>query len=204
MENIKVNGKFYKPGKIVCVGRNYVEHIQELGNEIPENMVIFLKPSTAISKKLLSEHRGEEIHYEGEISFLYQKGQFTAVSFGLDLTKRKLQTRLKEKGLPWERAKAFDGAALFSDFVSFNNDYSKLSLELYINEKLIQSAGTELMMYQPEQILEEITQFMTLQDGDIVMTGTPKGVGLIKKGLTFSGVIREGDHDLIKAQWISR
>jgi len=201
MENIIVNGEISAAGKIVCVGRNYVEHIKELGNEIPENMVIFLKPQTSITNVLLSEHNNESIHYEGEISFLYEKGAFTAVAFGLDLTKRSLQGRLKEKGLPWERAKAFDGAALFSEFVSFSSDVSQLSLELQINGNVIQSAGTELMMYKPQEILKEIQQFMTLLDGDIIMTGTPKGVGVINRGDSFTGIIRDRDKPIVKAHW---
>lgn len=187
--NVQFDDRHIHPGKIVCVGRNYVEHIRELGNEIPENMVIFLKPSTAISETLLSEHNGETLHYEGEISFLYMYGKFQAVSFGLDLTKRALQNKLKNKGLPWERTKAFDGAALFSPFVSFEGSFDALSLSLEINDKRTQSGSPELMMYKPDKILKEIESFMTLEDGDIVMTGTPKGVGEIQKGDTFRGSI---------------
>lgn len=201
MKNICVNGKYTKPGKIVCVGRNYVEHIKELGNEIPENMVIFLKPNSSISDTLISEHLGEVIHYEGEISFLYENGVFSSVAFGLDLTKRGLQSRLKEKGLPWERAKAFDGAALFSEFVAFNGNVSELSLELEINSEIVQSAKTDMMMYKPEEILREIEQFMTLENGDIIMTGTPKGVGLIKPGDIFTCKIREQDEILVETTW---
>ena len=201
MKEITVNGKTVVPGKIVCVGRNYVEHIQELGNEIPENMVIFLKTNSAISNTLLSVHKNDVIHYEGEISFLYEKGTFSAVAFGLDLTKRGLQSRLKEKGLPWERAKTFDGAALFSEFVPFGGDMEKLSLELKIDDRIIQSAGTDLMMYKPEEILHEIQSFMTLNDGDVVMTGTPKGVGQIKEGAAFSGSIFEESKSLVTKSW---
>lgn len=190
-----------RPGKIVCVGRNYVEHIRELGNEIPENMVIFLKPPTAVSSRLASVHCGEPVHYEGEICFLVEGGAFSMVAFGLDLTKRELQSRLKEKGLPWERAKAFDGAALFSRFVPFCGEYSALSLSLEINGETVQSAGTDLMMYKPDEIFAEISSFMTLEDGDIVMTGTPKGVGAVKAGDRFRGIIREGDAVIAEGEW---
>ena len=203
MKEIILNGKPVTPGKIICVGRNYVEHIQELGNEIPEDMVIFLKPNSSITDALLSSHKDETIHYEGEISFLYEHGGFTAVAFGLDLTKRGLQSRLKEKGLPWERAKAFDGASLFSDFVPFSGDFTELSLLLRINEQTIQEAGTDLMMYKPDKILHEIQQFMTLNDGDIVMTGTPKGVGVIKNGDTFTAMIKEGDTIIVESSWVA-
>lgn len=201
MNKITVDGRPVIPGKIICVGRNYVGHIHELGNEIPENMVLFLKPNSSISSVLKSRHLGEDIHYEGEISFLYEKGRFSSVGFGLDLTKRGLQSRLKEKGLPWERAKAFDGAALFSDFVSFNGDFSLLSLNLKINGITIQSAGTELMMYKPLEILKEIESFMTINDGDIIMTGTPKGVGSITGGDIFSGCIMEKSTILVEKTW---
>lgn len=204
MNAILVDGKEIIPGKIVCVGRNYVEHIEELGNEIPENMVIFLKPNSSISSELNSEHLEEKIHYEGEISFLYEQGAFSAVGFGIDLTKRGLQSRLKEKGLPWERAKAFDGAALFSDFVTFKGDFSRISLRMDRNGKTIQSAGTTLMMYKPEEILNEITQFMTLDDGDIVMTGTPKGVGQIEKGDSFTGSILMDSQVISQKTWIAK
>lgn len=203
MNEILVDGKRITPGKIVCVGRNYVQHIEELGNPIPENMVVFLKPNSAISSQLLSEHLEEQIHYEGEISFLFEKGTFSAVGFGLDLTKRGLQTRLKEKGLPWERAKAFDGAALFSDFVSLKADYSRISMRLDINGQTKQLAGSDLMMYKPQEILKEIVQFMTLYDGDIVMTGTPKGVGAIRKGDSFTGSILIDSQAIVQKSWLS-
>lgn len=190
-----------RTGKIICVGRNYVEHIKELGNEIPENMVIFLKPATAVTDTLLAVHGDEPLHYEGEISFLYEKGRFTKAAFGLDLTKRGLQSRLKEKGLPWERAKAFDGAALFSSFVPFDGDYESLSLSLEINGQTIQSAGAELMMYKPREILEEIASFMTLEEGDIVMTGTPKGVGVVREGDQFRGCLYCNKKLIVEQEW---
>jgi 2-keto-4-pentenoate hydratase/2-oxohepta-3-ene-1,7-dioic acid hydratase in catechol pathway len=201
MKNITFKNKKLIPGKIVCVGRNYVEHIEELGNEIPENLVIFLKPNSSITSTLPSSHLGESLHYEGEISFLFEKGRFSAVAFGLDLTKRDLQARLKEKGLPWERAKSFDGAAIFSDFIPFGDDFSALTLELKINDKRVQFASTEFMMYKPDNILKEIQKFMTLDDGDIVMTGTPKGVGIIHSGDNFRGEILENGHSLVKEIW---
>ena len=166
-----------KAGKIVCVGRNYEEHIIELGSEKPDSMVLFLKPASAIADRL-NAYLGETLHYEGEICFSIKDGEFDRVGFGLDLTKRALQTRLKQKGLPWERAKAFDGAACFSDFVAFDKTkINQLRLKLDINQQTVQAGGYDLMIYKPDQVLREIKSFMTLNDGDIVMTGTPKGVG---------------------------
>jgi 2-keto-4-pentenoate hydratase/2-oxohepta-3-ene-1,7-dioic acid hydratase in catechol pathway len=99
MNSIYYGNRKIEPSKIVCVGRNYVEHIKELGNEISDDMVLFMKPNSSISDELISE-TNEPIHFEGEISFLYEKGKFSAVGFGLDLTKRELQNKLKAKGLP--------------------------------------------------------------------------------------------------------
>jgi len=200
LNSINYNQHAIFPGKIVCIGRNYVEHIAELGNEVPEDMVVFLKPNSAISKQL-SAVRQEPLHYEGEISLLVENGRFSAVAFGLDLTKRQLQGQLKSKGLPWERAKAFDGSALFSDFVPIDNISNDLSLQLFINDKLVQSGGIDLMMYKPDFILQELSSFMQLNDGDIVMTGTPKGVGQIQVGDVYKGVIHCAGNTLTSGRW---
>ena len=203
MNTINVDGKPLSPSKVVCIGRNYVEHIAELGNEVPDEMVIFNKPNSAISEHLLSSHH-EQLHFEGELCFVYQQGKFSAVGFGLDLTKRMLQSKLKDKGLPWERAKAFDGAAVFSDFVNIDSIDDSLSIELVINDKVIQAGGIELMMYKPEQILNEIQTFMTLEEGDVVMTGTPKGVGVINSGDAFMGKVLLADKILVSEQWLAK
>ena len=203
MQKISVDGKLITPSKIVCIGRNYVEHIAELGNEIPDDMVVFTKPNSAISHTLRAM-KDEPLHYEGEICFVYEGGTFSAVGFGLDLTKRKLQSRLKEKGLPWERAKAFDGAAVFSDFKSIKDINCNYEVQLKINDALIQKGDVSLMMYSPAAILQELTLFMTLEDGDIVMTGTPKGVGVIEGADNFVGSILYQNKVLLSATWIAQ
>ena len=109
MNTISVNGNTVQPSKILCVGRNYRAHIEELGNEIPDSMVVFNKPNSAISDTLYSDINNQPLHYESELAFTVKEGKLDAVGFGLDLTKRALQSTLKAKGLPWERAKAFDG-----------------------------------------------------------------------------------------------
>jgi len=197
VENINIT-----PSKIICVGRNYVEHIKELGNEIPEDMVLFMKPNSSISNELKSGTI-EPVHFEGEICFLVENGRFSAVGFGLDLTKRGLQNKLKSKGLPWERAKAFDGAALFSKFVRMPTISNELSLELEIDGKIAQQSNIQQMIYKPDQILAEIQTFVTLNDGDIVMTGTPKGVGVVNKGSVFTGRIKQDDAVITSAKWIA-
>lgn len=200
MKTIKYNNQYITPSKIVCIGRNYVDHIYELNNEIPKNMVVFLKPNSAITTKLSSFHQ-ESLHYEGELCFLYLNGGFCAVGFGLDLTKRTLQAKLKSKGLPWERAKAFNGSALFSPFVAINDIDDSIYLKLSINEQLVQQGGVKLMMYKPVEILKQLSSFIDLEDGDIVMTGTPKGVGEIKRGSRFCGQVLKNDSVLIEANW---
>ena len=189
-ENSALPAKKITPSKVVCIGRNYVDHIKELANEIPDEMVVFIKPNSAISSTLLAMHNDDVLHYEAELSFLYQGGQFTAVALGLDLTKREVQRRLKAKGLPWERAKAFDQSAIFSDFVSIKQaDIKNLNLSLMINADLKQQGSVNLMMAKPDDILKELQTFLSLEDGDIVMTGTPKGVGVITQSDNFIGQV---------------
>ncbi|RXJ84125.1 fumarylacetoacetate hydrolase family protein [Arcobacter cloacae] len=177
------------PSKVVCIGRNYMDHIAELNNEIPEDMVFFIKPNSAISNRLNFPKNQNSCHYEAEISFLIEDDKITGVGFGLDLTLREVQSKLKEKGLPWERAKAFDGAAVFSKFVSFSGDVSKLGIELYINNELKQKGDYSLMINKPNEIIAEAKTFLSFEDGDILMSGTPKGVGAFKKGDIFIGKI---------------
>jgi len=201
MKHVRLDGNEVFPSKIVCIGRNYVEHIRELGNEIPAEPVIFIKPNSAIAEIVRSGEPGE-IHYEGEISFLVQAGELAAVGFGLDLTKRDLQSRLKGKGLPWERAKAFDGAAIFSEFVSFKGEVNDLRLQLHINDQLAQQGGCDLMMYKPADIIREVKGFLSLEDGDVIMTGTPAGVGAVRAGDRFEGKIYAGDKLIAGATWV--
>jgi len=201
MKSIKFNKKDIYPSKIICIGRNYVDHIEELNNEVPTEPVIFLKPNSSISEDV-SFNNNDAIHYEGEISFLVQSGKLVGVRFGLDLTKREVQSRLKAKGLPWERAKAFDKSAIFSEFVSFHGDCQNLRMELYINEVLVQKAGYDLMLNKPDEILNEAGSFLSFEDGDLIMTGTPKGVGPIKVGDRFSGKIFKNEQLLVEGNWV--
>lgn len=201
MKSVKLNGKEISPSKIICIGRNYVGHIKELGNEIPKEPVIFIKPNSAISAEI---HSGEpdEIHFEGEISIMVHSGEPGAVGFGLDLTKRNIQSSLKAKGLPWERSKAFDGSAVFSEFVTFKGQINDLRLELYINDRLVQQGGCELMMYRPDEIIAEVKSFLFLEDGDLIMTGTPAGVGPVHPGDRFTGKIFEKKKLIVEGSWV--
>lgn len=200
MKTVQIEKRAVTPSKIVCVGRNYVEHITELGNEVPDEMVVFCKPNSAISDVLYAELQ-EPLHYEAEICFIINDGALAAVGCGIDLTKRQLQSSLKGKGLPWERAKAFDGAALFGPFVPLPENSSELFVELNINGELRQRGSTSMMMYNPERILSVLKTFMTLEDGDIIMTGTPAGVGQIVAGDNFECSIVHGGKVITRASW---
>jgi 2-keto-4-pentenoate hydratase/2-oxohepta-3-ene-1,7-dioic acid hydratase in catechol pathway len=201
VQSVVVNGMSVYPSKIVCVGRNYVAHIQELGNDIPDAMVVFNKPNSAISATLHSALGSETLHYEGELAFIVEHGRLSAVGFGLDLTKRSLQNTLKQQGLPWERAKAFDGAALFSEFVPLPTEIEQLSLQLRVDGQLRQAGSVAFMIHRPEAILQELASFTTLQDGDIIMTGTPAGVGAVEPGQCFEGAAFVAETLLVTAKW---
>ena len=191
------------PSKVVCVGRNYVEHIEELNNEIPDEPVIFIKPNSSIAHEVHATAT-DPLDFEAEITFLIESGKIQGVGIGLDLTKRQIQSGLKAKGLPWERAKAFDRSAVFSDFVCVDHDLKRLRMELYVNGELTQAAGCDLMLTKPSELLDEIKTFMTLVDGDLMMTGTPKGVGQVHRGDRFNGKVIAGDELLVEGSWVAR
>jgi len=201
MKTIKYNNKKCEVSKVICIGRNYVEHIEELGNEIPSSMVVFNKPNSAISDTLY--YFSEYCRFEGEICFLIRNNKIEAVGFGLDLTHADIQNHLKSKGLPWERAKAFDHSAVLSEFVPLDDaDISTLGMKLFINDKLVQFANYDLMMYKPDTMLCEIQSFMTLEEYDIIMSGTPKGVGTYNMGDRFLGQVFSGETLLVEKEWI--
>ena len=203
MSKVKLGDRLVQPTKIVCVGRNYLEHIQELNNAIPDQMVVFSKPATSISAKLHSFHQ-ERLHYEGEICFLIENSELAAVGLGLDLTKRELQSKLKAKGLPWERAKAFDGSAVFSRFIPLDGiAIDELEIELFINCVRVQKGSVRQMMYPPQMILEELQSYTTLCDGDVIMTGTPQGVGEVHPSDLFLARLKQGNDTLIEIEWVA-
>ena len=201
MNTVTLDGQAVTPSKVVCIGRNYVAHIEELGNEIPDEMVVFAKPNSAIGNTLYAQLGEEQLHYEGEIAFMVEGGALAAVGFGLDLTKRGLQSTLKAAGLPWERAKAFDGSALFSDFQRYTGEPTELAVELKVDGIIRQAGGADLMMYPPAVILAELGKFMSLEDGDIIMTGTPAGVGAVEAGERFCGRVHRSEVTLAEGSW---
>jgi 2-keto-4-pentenoate hydratase/2-oxohepta-3-ene-1,7-dioic acid hydratase in catechol pathway len=201
MKSVRWQSTEIYPTKIVCVGRNFAAHIRELDNDVPDDPVFFIKPNSAIATEIYSVQT-EPVDYEGEICFLVISGQLAGVGFGLDLTKRALQSYLKSHGLPWERSKCFDKSAVFTEFVSFNGTTEALKMELYINDKLVQQGGHELMLNKPQQLLTDAKSFLSFEDGDILMTGTPEGVGPVAIGDKFHGRILENERLLIEESWI--
>ena len=201
MQKVTLDREEIIPSKIICIGKNYVAHIEELGSDIPTENIFFLKPNSAIADDIYY-NSNDVVHYESEISFMIMDNQLYGVSFGLDLTKRDLQTHLSDKGLPWERCKAFDKSAVFSNFVRYDGNLTSLSLELVINDIKVQSGNYKLMINKPEDILTEIRNLFTLEDGDILMTGTPKGATSFNVGDQFVGRVMSDDQILIEKKWI--
>ena len=181
--------------KILCIGRNYAEHAQELGNEVPTEPVIFMKPDTAILKgnDFYIPEFSQDIHYELEVVLKISKGgkyiseenapqYFNEIGLGIDFTARDLQSKLKEKGLPWELSKGFDGSAVVSNFYQKENfDIKNLNFSLLKNKEEVQNGNTSLMIFSPEKIIAFVSKYFTLKVGDLIFTGTPKGVGKVSE-----------------------
>jgi len=181
--------------KIICIGRNYTDHINELQNEKPKEPVIFIKPDSAVLPKEQDFYIPEfsnDIHYEVEVLVKVKrvgkhiKEEFAGtyydeVGLGIDFTARDLQSQLKEKGLPWEKAKGFDGAAVIGEWLpkSEFKDLNTLNFELIKNDELVQSGNTSLMLWKIDEIIAYVSTFFMLKKGDIIFTGTPAGVGRV-------------------------
>lgn len=200
MKKIKIKGneKEYFVGKIACVGKNYLEHAKELGDAIPEKPVIFIKPSSSIifsGEKIIYPEFSNSLHYETELVLLIGKtgkkisksdalNYIEGYAVGLDMTLRDLQAEAKRLGHPWTISKCFDTSTVVSEFVpasSIKNPNS-LELKLWVNGELKQDDNTSNMIYSVEEIVEYLSYYFTLEEGDLVFTGTPKGVGEVKVG----------------------
>ncbi|NLS14556.1 fumarylacetoacetate hydrolase family protein [Vibrio sp. SM6] len=205
MKSIYCGEERFSPSKLVCVGRNYLAHIEELGNAIPTEMVLFNKPNSAITQTLFAMHNEQRLHYEVEIAFLIKNSALFGVGLALDLTKRELQSHLKSQGLPWERAKAFDGSALLSRFIPLEAlTLESLQVELFINCVRVQCGDVTQMIYSPHTILHEVQCYTHLIDGDVLLTGTPKGVGEVQVGDVFLARLKSGDKTLIETEWLAQ
>ncbi len=165
-------------------------------------MVIFNKPNTAITNELYFIN--QNTRFECEICFLINNSKIAGVGAGLDITKADIQKDLKQQGLPWERAKSFDKSAVFGNFVKINKSINNIKMELFVNDKLTQMAKYDKMIYKPQQILDECKSFMSLNDGDIIMSGTPKGVGGYNIGDIFVAKIYDNNSLIIETKWIAK
>ena len=182
--------------KIICIGRNYAEHARELGNEIPDSPVIFMKPDTAVLKKgsdFYIPEFSDDVHYELEVVLKISKGgkyiqeenadkYYDEIGLGIDFTARDLQSELKAKGLPWELSKGFDGSAVVSEFYNKEDfDMKNINFSLMKNKEKVQNGNTSLMIFSPQKIIAFVSQYFTLRVGDLIFTGTPKGVGKVSE-----------------------
>ena len=194
--------------KIICIGRNYTDHISELQNEKPEDPVIFLKPDTSILLKkqpFFIPDFSNDVHYEVEVLVKIKKvgkhiqekfahKYYEEVGLGIDFTARDLQQKLKEKGLPWEKAKAFDGAAVIGEkwLPKYAvGDINMLNFSLEKNGETVQKSNTRLMLWKIDELIAYISQFFTLKIGDVIFTGTPAGVGKVTPEDRLTGFLED-------------
>lgn len=191
--------------KIICIGRNYVKHIEELQNERPDEPVIFLKPETAVVLKkfpFVIPEFSNDIHHEVEVLVKINKvGKYVDAKFahkyydeiglGIDFTARDLQAKLKEKGLPWEKAKAFDGSAVIGEFVSKSEfaAMDNINFELTNNGSVVQKGNTQHMLWKIDELIAYVSQYFTLKKGDIIFTGTPEGVAKVSPNDVLEGFL---------------
>jgi len=185
--------------KIICIGRNYRKHAEELGNEVPEEPVIFMKPDSSVlraSDKMYIPDFSKDVHYEAELLIrIHRIGKriqrkfahkyYSQVTVGIDFTARDLQSKLKTKGLPWEKAKGFDGSAAIGKWQNLDElkkPIDEMEFELRINGQTVQQGNTKDMLFGVDELIEQTSKYFTLKIGDIIFTGTPEGVGPVKKG----------------------
>jgi len=191
--------------KLICIGRNYAKHIEELHNERPDEPVVFLKPDSAI---LLKQHPfvipefSSDIHHEIELIVKISKvgkyiepkfahKYYDEISVGIDFTARDVQQTLKDKGLPWEKAKAFDGSAVIGSFISKKlfSSLESINFELTNNGKTVQKGNSSLMLWKIDELIAYVSQYFTLKIGDIIFTGTPEGVAVVQPNDVLEGFI---------------
>ena len=198
MHTIKLNGQKIPVGKIVCIGRNYAEHIKELGNQTPDKPVIFIKPASSLVSSggtVIIPGHSDDCHHEIELAVLIGKtakdvtvetalGHVSGYAVALDLTLRDVQGEQKAKGLPWEIAKAFDTSCPLSDFVPANqvDNPQQLQLKLTVSGEIRQDGNTRDMMRSIAELIAATSTYFTLEAGDVLLTGTPSGVGRIVSG----------------------
>jgi 2-keto-4-pentenoate hydratase/2-oxohepta-3-ene-1,7-dioic acid hydratase in catechol pathway len=184
--------------KIICIGRNYVEHARELNHPVPAEPIFFLKPDSSLLRKnrpFYYPDFSQEIHYEAEIvvricktgKYIEEKlapTYYDSVAIGIDFTARDVQQRAKEKGLPWTKAKGFDGSAPISPFIPLSElpPIDRIGFHLTVNGQAVQRGNTGEMIFPVDRLISDISRYMTLKTGDLIFTGTPSGVGPVKVG----------------------
>lgn len=184
--------------KIICIGRNYADHAKELGNQVPSEPVIFMKPDSAILAKgnaFFIPDFSNDVHYEAElvvridrlgknIEERFAHRYFSEIALGIDFTARDLQQKLKDKGLPWEKAKSFDGAAFLGKFFDKKDfaDLTDLNFQLRKNGEIVQRGNTKDMLFSIDRLIAEVSKYFTIKIGDLIYTGTPAGVGPVVAG----------------------
>jgi 2-keto-4-pentenoate hydratase/2-oxohepta-3-ene-1,7-dioic acid hydratase in catechol pathway len=200
--------------KLICIGRNYVDHIKELENERPSDPVVFLKPDTSILLKkqpFFIPEFSNDVHHEVEILVKIKKvgkyidrkfahKYYDEIGLGIDFTARDLQSQLKAKGLPWEKAKAFDGAAVIGKWLPKHQfkDINDINFSLKRNDTIVQSGNTKLMLWKIDELIEYVSKYFTLKIGDIIFTGTPAGVGKVVANDQLTGFIENEELFSIK------
>lgn len=201
--------------KIICIGRNYVKHIEELANEKPKHPVVFLKPDSSILPKktpFFIPPFSDDVHYEVEvlvkinrvgkhISPKFAPKYYDQIGLGIDFTARDVQKECKEKGLPWEKAKGFDGSAVIGSFYPKQDfDLTNLSFQLKMNAEVVQEGNTNEMLWGIDELISYVSQYFTLKKGDVIFTGTPAGVGKVKENDILEGMIEGKEAFKIKVK----
>ena len=191
--------------KIICIGRNYSNHIKEMGNSISKSPIFFLKPNSALLPKrnpFFIPNFSNEIHYEVELVYKikkvgksidqsFSKNYYSEIGLGIDFTARDLQEECKKNGHPWEIAKSFDQSALVSENFMDLNSLNNLNFSLLKNGEIVQESNANKMIFNIDQIISYVSNYMTLKTGDLIFTGTPSGVGPIKIGDNLEGFIND-------------
>ena len=191
--------------KIICIGRNYSDHVKEMGNSISKSPIFFLKPNSALLPKrnpFFIPNFSNEIHYEVELVYKikkvgksidqsFSKNYYSEIGLGIDFTARDLQEECKKNGHPWEIAKSFDQSALISENFMDLNSLSKLNFSLLKNGEIVQESNANKMIFNIDQIISYVSNYITLKTGDLIFTGTPSGVGPIKVGDNLEGFIND-------------
>ena len=200
--------------KIICIGRNYADHIKELNNERPSDPVVFIKPDSSVLPKEQDFYIPEftkDVHYEVEVLVKIKKvgkhieekfahTYYDEVGLGIDFTARDVQSALKEKGLPWEKAKGFDGAAVVGKWLPKSNfkDLNNLNFSLSKNGEFVQQGNTSMMLWKIDEIIAYVSTYFMLKKGDIIFTGTPAGVGKIETNDYLSGKLENEELFTVK------